>query len=272
MYNIVLFSDFSFEIHVSVVGLVPYETYELWAFFPDGEAIGGQRVRSNERGYLLNMQGEQDVLFRTHSSLPIPKGLYTLGIIRGEFTFNRKPYFTDWKESSNDKAYINFRIPYQNQLILEIGGIDKVPWGSHTVINGHASTKGHEPDASIVYQGKKINFIGSGPIPPAAIVDEIGNFTSVFKVEDEIMRDLNVQAIFDGDEHYSQSESNKVVYETVPHDTKLTIEIDPLRLTLPGTRRSKPQISLKPNEQYRISGLLLDSSFNVPIPSKRIFF
>ena len=85
-------SDFSFEIHVSVVGLIPHEMYQLWAFFPDGEAIGGQRVRSNEHGYLLNMQGGQDVFFGTHSSLAIPKGLYTLGIIRGEFTFKRKPY------------------------------------------------------------------------------------------------------------------------------------------------------------------------------------
>ena len=218
-------SDFSFETHVSVVGIIPHETYELWTFFPDGEAIGGQRVSSNERGYLLNMQGEQDVLFGFHSSSPIPKGLYTLGIIRGEFTFNRKPYFTDWKGSSNDKAYTNFHIPYQNQLILEIECIDKVPWGSHTVINGHLSTKGRQPNAPDVYQRKKINFIGSRLTPPTAVVNERGSFTSVFKVQDEIMKDLNVQAIFDGDEHYGQSESNKVVYETVPHDTKLTIEV-----------------------------------------------
>jgi hypothetical protein len=117
-----------------------------------------------------------------------------------------------------------------------------------------------------VYQGKNINFIGTGSIPPAATVDELGDFTSVFKVEDKIMKDLNVQAIFEGDEHYTKSESNIIVYETVPHDTRLTLEIDPLRLTLPGTQNSMPQINLKPNEHYRISGLLLDSSLNTPIP------
>lgn len=70
-------SDFSFEIHVSVVELIPLETYELWIFYPDGEAIGGHRVRSSEHGHLLNTQGRQDVMLGTHSSSPIPKGLYT---------------------------------------------------------------------------------------------------------------------------------------------------------------------------------------------------
>ena len=44
-------SDNSFYVHVTVSKLTPNETYELWSFFPDGQAVGGQQVFSDEHLY-----------------------------------------------------------------------------------------------------------------------------------------------------------------------------------------------------------------------------
>ncbi len=265
-------SEFSFEIHVTVSDLVPEEIFELWAFFPDGEAIGGYRVRSDKRGKLLNVQGDEDIAFAFTSSSPIKKGSYLLGVIRNEFRFANKPYFANWTASPNDKSHITFQIPYQNQLTIRLNEIGKVPWGSYVMLEGYVAREGHVSTATHVYSGKKISFNGTGSIPLDTIVNELGRFSCVFKVNDNIVKGYKLQAIFKGDEHYKQSSSNIVLYDTLVHDTRLTLQIDPLKLNIPYTQTQAAQkITLKPSEYFRITGLLLDSSLNTSIPSMRIY-
>jgi hypothetical protein len=263
-------SDYSFETHVIVTHLIPEKPYVFWVFHPEGDYSATSFI-SDKNGDSVNPQGGQDIIGGYASSSPIRKGSYILGITKGLIDLVKKPYFDTWLKLADEKYYTSSVIPCQNKLTIDLAGIGKVPWGNHVAVNGHLKTKGHEPDASRVYQGKNINFIGTGPMPHVTTVDETGSFSSVLKVEDRIVGNRNVQATFEGDEHFAKSESNVVVYETIPHDTSLTIEIDPLKLALPGAK-SQPRTNLKPDEEFRISGLLLDSSRNTPIPSKRVFF
>lgn len=65
-------SDFSFELHVTVTGLTPNGAYQLWTFYPNGEAIGGHGLTSNEDGALIT-QGGKVIVLGTHSSTQIQK-------------------------------------------------------------------------------------------------------------------------------------------------------------------------------------------------------
>ncbi len=63
-------SDFSFEIHVSIRQLYPNERYEIWTFFPDGEAIGAHGLRADDYGNLVTPQGDKDIVSGSYSVLP----------------------------------------------------------------------------------------------------------------------------------------------------------------------------------------------------------
>jgi hypothetical protein len=205
-------SDFSFEIHAEVKGLPPNEVYELWTFSPDGEAIGGQGLKSDEYGNPIELVG-RDIAIGHSSSAPIQKGNYIFGIVRGHFIFTKKPYFTDWNNQRADKSHISFKIPHQNESSIDLDEVGEVPWGSHVVLNGKVSTRGHA-SAPNMYLGKKISFTGTGEIPSSTTANGSGVFSSVFKVEDNLSKSNQIQAIFEGDEHYSKSISDPVSYNT----------------------------------------------------------
>ena len=267
-------SDFSFEIHVSVSKLIPEDRYELWIFSPDGRVFQWHRgLISNERGKLVDSQGNEDILLGHGSSSSIEKGTYVLGVNSNEFNYSQKPTFTDWMASPNEKSYIHFQIPYQNRLIIHLNQIGAVPWGSRRMVTGSLSTEGHNPTGTIIYSGKKITLKGTAQTFIDTIVDDFGKFSCVLKVPDNVSQRNDLQAFFEGDEHYTRSSSNIISYETVKHDTKLTLNVDPLRLIVPfRENETEQEVGLKPNDYFRVKGLLLDSSLNIPLTLKRIYF
>jgi len=114
-------SDNSFYVYVTVSKLIPNETYELWYFFPDGQAIGGQQVNSDEHGHMITSEGAKEVLIGSYSSSPIQKGLYNLGIAQGRFTY-KKAQFNDWEEQFNLKHHISFTIHHQLYFLFTFEG------------------------------------------------------------------------------------------------------------------------------------------------------
>jgi hypothetical protein len=267
-------SDFSFEIHVSVSNLIPEDRYELWIFYQDGRIFQWHRgLTSNKHGKLVDQQGNEDIVLGHGSSSPIERGTYILGINRNEFKYNQKPNFSDWIGSNNNKSHIRFQVPCQNKLVIHLNEIVAVPWGSIHVVTGFVSTEGHNPAGTIVYSGKKITLRGTGVTSLDTTLNDAGKFSCVLKIQDDVTKHNQLQAFFEGDEHYTRSSSNTVSYETLRHDTILTIDLDPLRLNVPiAENELKQEVSLKPNEYFRIRGLLLDSSLNIPLSSKRIYF
>jgi hypothetical protein len=84
-------SNYSFEVHVSITRLLPEKTYVLWIFHPDGD-YQATSFRSDENGNSVNSQGGQDIT-GGHTSDPIRKGSYILGITKGFIDLIKKPYF-----------------------------------------------------------------------------------------------------------------------------------------------------------------------------------
>jgi hypothetical protein len=141
-----------------------------------------------------------------------------------------------------------------------------------SAIEGYVATEGHSANATNVYARKIISFEGTGAVPSDTVVNELGKFSCILKVDDIVVKGYKLQGSFRGDEHYKQSSSNIVSYGTRIHDTELALRIYPLKLNLPYTQpKAEQKITLKPGEYFRIAGLLLDSSLNIPIPSMRIY-
>lgn len=237
--------------------MISNETYELWYFFPDGQAIGGQQVKSDEYGDMITSEGIREILIGSYSSSPIPNGLYKLGIVQGKFTY-KKTQFRDWEEQSNLKHHISFAIPCKNELVIKLDDIGKVPNGSYVEVKGELSTKGNSQPPPIVYSGKIISFKGTGSLPYDATVDENGRFSSGFNVDKNIRKGLELQATFGGDEHYAQSSSDPIAYETISDGTMAYIENQPAEDRVISNKISSSQTDNNDRSQtceYVLSGL-----------------
>ena len=75
--------------------------FELWAFFPDVEAIGAIGFSSNDKGDASNPQGRNEIIYMHSSSHIRPFGKYIFGIFLGDLQSNKQIYFNDWKNYSN---------------------------------------------------------------------------------------------------------------------------------------------------------------------------
>lgn len=220
-------SDNSFFIYVTASRLAANETYDLWSFFPDGQAIGGQQVFSDEYGHMVTSEGVKEILVSLSSyPSPIQKGVYKLGIVQGRFTY-KNTQFHDWEEQTKPRYHVSFTIPCKNELVIKLDDIGKVPNGSYIEVKGKLSTKGNSQPPPIVYSGKVISFKGTGSLPDDAMVDENGRFSSGFNVDKNIRKGLELQATFKGDEHYAQSSSDPIVYEIISDGTMAYIENQP---------------------------------------------
>ena len=262
-------SDFSFEIHLSVKDLNLNEIYELRTFSPDGEMMGSISLKSDKTGSLVRSDGKSPS-FGHRSSSHIKKGDYLLGINKGILKFDKKINFSDWKKLADEKYYIKFHVPYQNELTIKLEHFGNVPWGRSVNVRGKIYTKKVYPNSTYVYNGKKIEFSGTGLLPSPAFVNDRGIFSSSLQGEKETNKEYEIQAFFRGDEHLNQSRSQIISYIIVSHRTKLFLNIETLKLRLSKDQVEK--IDIVQNENFRVTGKLNDIETNLPLNDKRVKF
>jgi hypothetical protein len=111
-------SPFTFNIKFEITKLIPNQMFELWAFFPDGEAIGAIGFSSNDKGDASNPQGRNEIQYMHSSSNIRPNGEYIFGILLGNFQYNKKIYFNDWQNSPNLKYFIKIDLSFNKETIL----------------------------------------------------------------------------------------------------------------------------------------------------------
>ena len=87
---------------------------------------------------------------------------------------------------------------------------------------------GYSPSSPSIYKGTKLNVVGSLSRPQQPTVDDAGRLFVELDEPVDIGKNFWIQALFEGDDHYTKSESNIVFFETIAHSTDTTLKIDPL--------------------------------------------
>jgi hypothetical protein len=136
---------------------------------------------------------------------------------------------------------------------LTLNPITSVPWGRPATLAGTLKDISGSPIG-----GKTIRFDGNGVTSSVtATTDSSGSF-SVTTTSPSTVSSWSVQAHFDQDSTYHNSDSTIRGYNTNPHSTTLTISLNP----------SSP----KAGNKYAVSGVLRDATLSIPLGSKQITF
>jgi hypothetical protein len=130
-------SPFTFKVIFSFSRLPANQMFQLWTFYPDGEAIAGTGFSSDNKGNAMNRQGINEIHSSESSSNILPNGEYIFGINIGNFQFTKKPYFDDWQNSPNSKCSRRINLTSEKITILRLNEIGNVPWGTDTIVSGH---------------------------------------------------------------------------------------------------------------------------------------
>lgn len=263
---------FSGKIRLTIRGLLPNRTYELWYFNPDNSSPSHSSLTCDTNG-----EYHQDMyLGGSGNSMELPKGLHKIGI--NQDTIDIKRYnFDTWLNESNEKKWASFNVDYDDKPFIQLNIDKKIPWGKITDINGHLWYE-NEPFNQCFnadwFMNKKIYFSGNNSIPEPATTDGHGKFSTQFKVGDIPKKKCSLQAHYDGDDKYFRKCNSKIIYYgIVKHDTNLSLEVKPL------IDKFDISNSLSNSENKMISksfclftGQLYDTIFNKLVGHKIIHF
>jgi hypothetical protein len=270
-------SPFTFYIKFKITNLPSNQLFELWSFFPDGEAVGGQGFSSDDKGNAIDSQGRNETPFMHSSSNIRPNGKYIFGIILGNFLSNKRIFFNDWQNSPNLKYFIKIDLSCIKETILILNKIENVPLGLNATVNGHLwfkNVKIEEPllcsSGGAWLNGRKIYFTGTNKYSKSIETDVFSKFSTKFEVDNKPENGCFIQAHYDGDNKYfDKCQSNLVYYSIIKHKTALTIKIDNLKINLFNKYNSN-KIILESNQFFRIKGNLIDIDADMELKLKKL--
>lgn len=276
-------SPFTFKVVFSITELPSNNSFQLWTFYPDGEAIQGIDFSSDDNGNAINSQGINEIVSGHSSSNILPNGQYIFGINNGIFQFRLKPYFNDWEKSSNSKYQTRIDLSYEKETILTLNEIGNIPWGTDATVNGHLWFKNVDiereplvwPNGAGWFIGQKIYFTGSNTYPEPITTDGLSKFLSQFQIDENPELRCTLQAHYDGDSKYfDKCDSNIIYYDIIRHRTTLVMKLDNLKLKLFDNYADENNIkmTLETNQYFRLKGNLIDTHSNTKCENKTITF
>jgi predicted phosphodiesterase len=147
---------------------------------------------------------------------------------------------------SSTVGVVSISILEPKSTILTLGPVSNVPWSKTVTVNGKLTENG---GGNVGIGGKTISFDGTGAanLQPTVSSSD-GSFSSTGAAPQTVATGWTVQAHFAGDASHGPS-SATATYNTLKHDTSLSISLSPSRL--------------KGGATYSVSGKLTDIT-NVP--------
>ena len=142
---------------------------------------------------------------------------------------------------SSNVGVVSISILEPRSTTLTLGPVSNVPWSKTVTVNGKLTDNGGE---NVGIGGKTISFDGTGAanLQPT-VTSSDGSFSSTGAAPQTVATGWTVQAHFAGDASYGPS-SVTATYNTLKHDTSLSISLSPSRL--------------KGGATYSVTGKLID--------------
>jgi K319L-like, PKD domain/Bacterial Ig domain/Calcineurin-like phosphoesterase len=147
---------------------------------------------------------------------------------------------------SSNVGVISISILEPRSTILTLGPVSNVPWSKTVTVTGKLTDN---VGGNVGIGGKTISFDGTGSVNlQSTVTASDGSFSSTGTAPQTVSTGWTVQAQFAGDGSYDPSMAT-ATYNTLKHDTSLSISISPSRL--------------KGGATYSVTGKLTDIT-NVP--------
>jgi hypothetical protein len=122
---------------------------------------------------------------------------------------------------------VSISISEPRSTTLTLGPISNVPWSKTVTVTGKLTDN---VGGNVGIGGKTISFDGTGAANlQSAVTASDGTFSSTGAAPQTVATGWTVQAHFAGDASYDKSMASGT-YDTLKHDTSLSISISPSRL------------------------------------------